>query len=124
VPRAITIADKLINAAGLRLGRDPKSGSTSSPVHGHRPARRVSGDRPDEPTPEDNTVIENTRGAYQAVSKALVAARRDGTIPWPQIEDRLRKPRCVSMWDGLGDFAATAACAYRRNTVGRSASSP
>jgi hypothetical protein len=61
-------------------------------------------------------VIENTRSAYQSVSKALVAARRDGTVPWEQIEDRLRRPRHVSMWDGLGDFATTAAAAYRRNT--------
>src|SRR6516225_10503798 len=61
-------------------------------------------------------VIENTRGAYQSVSKALVAARRDGTIPWEQIEDRLRRPRHVSIWHGLNDSAATAATAYRRNT--------
>jgi hypothetical protein len=60
-------------------------------------------------------VIENSRGAYQSVSKALVAARRDGTIPWEQIEDRLRRPRHVRMWDGLHDFAATAAGAYRRD---------
>jgi hypothetical protein len=37
-------------------------------------------------------VIENSRGPYQSVSKALVAARQDGTIPWEQIEDRLRRP--------------------------------
>lgn len=60
-------------------------------------------------------VIENNQSAYQAVSKALVAARRDGSIRWGLIEDRLRKPRSVSMWDGLGDFAATAAAAYRRD---------
>ena len=41
--------------------------------------------------------------------------RRDGTIPWKQIGDRLRLPRHVSMWDGLGDFATTAAGAYRRD---------
>jgi hypothetical protein len=60
-------------------------------------------------------VIENSRGAYQSVSKALVAARRDGTIPWEQIEDRLRRPRQVNMWDDLHDFATTAAGAYRRD---------
>jgi hypothetical protein len=60
-------------------------------------------------------VIENTRGAYQSVSKALVSARREGIVPWEQIEDRLRRPRHVSMWDGLGDFATTAAGAYRRD---------
>ena len=37
-------------------------------------------------------VIENNRSAYQAVSKALVTARRDGSIPWELIEDRLRQP--------------------------------
>jgi hypothetical protein len=42
-------------------------------------------------------VVENNRGQYQAVSDALVAARREGTIPWHWIEDRLRVPR------GLGD---------------------
>jgi hypothetical protein len=59
-------------------------------------------------------VIENSRSSYQAVSKALVAARCEGLIPWSHIEDRLRKPRHVSMWSGLQDFAETAAAAYRR----------
>src|SRR5207302_718395 len=58
-------------------------------------------------------VIKNNRGQYQAVSKALVAARQEGIIPWDWIEDRLRRPRHVSMWDGLGDFADAAAGAYR-----------
>jgi hypothetical protein len=92
--------------AGDRNGdRDPGYASSADRPSGVLPARF-----------ETRQVIENTRGAYQAVSKALVAARREGTIPWQQIEDRLRKPRCISMWDGLGDFAATAARAYRRNT--------
>jgi hypothetical protein len=60
-------------------------------------------------------VIENTRGAYQAVSKALVGARRERLIAWERIEDRLRQPRHVSMWRGLDDFAETAAAAYRRD---------
>jgi hypothetical protein len=60
-------------------------------------------------------VIPNSRAAYQACSKALVAARREGLIPWHHIEDRLRQPRAVSMWAGLADFAATAAVAYRRD---------
>jgi hypothetical protein len=60
-------------------------------------------------------VIENSRSAYQAVSKALVAARLEETIPWEHIEDRLRQPRHVSMWSDLPDFAKTAAAAYRRN---------
>lgn len=60
-------------------------------------------------------VIKNNRGQYQAVSKALVAARREGFIPWNWIEDRLRQPRHVSMWGGLPDFADTCSQAYRRN---------
>lgn len=38
-------------------------------------------------------VVENSRGAYQSVSDALVAARREGMIPWSWVEDRLRQVR-------------------------------
>ncbi len=60
-------------------------------------------------------VIENTRSQYQAVSNALVGARKEGLIPWEWIEDRLRRPRAVSMWENLADFAETAVSAYRRS---------
>jgi len=60
-------------------------------------------------------VIKNNRGQYQAVSNALVSARREGVIPWAWIEDRLRRPRHVSMWSGLADFAETCRLAYRRD---------
>jgi len=60
-------------------------------------------------------VIENTQGQYNAVCRALRDARKEGLIPWEWIEDRLRRPRQVSMWDGLPDFAETAKAAYRRN---------
>ncbi|SRR6266704_2275200 len=60
-------------------------------------------------------VVENTRSRYQAVSDALVDARLEGTIPWSWIEDRLRRPRHVSMWDDLTAFAETARRAYRRD---------
>lgn len=60
-------------------------------------------------------VIKNNRGQYQAVSNALVTARRQGIIPWEWIEDRLRRPRYVSMWTGLPDFADTCRRAYRRD---------
>jgi Type IIB DNA topoisomerase len=60
-------------------------------------------------------VIENNRCQYQAVSNALVAARKTCEIPWNWIEDRLRRPRRVSMWSGLADFAETAKRAYRRD---------
>jgi hypothetical protein len=45
----------------------------------------------------------------------LVDARKDGSIPWEWIEDRLRRPRTVSMWDNLADFAGTAFYSYRRD---------
>ena len=60
-------------------------------------------------------VVKNNRGQYQAVSNALVGARREGVIPWEWIEDRLRRPRHVSMWPGLPAFAETCRRAYRRD---------
>ena len=60
-------------------------------------------------------VIKNTRSQYQSVSNALVKARQEGTIPWAWIEDRLRQPRHVAMWDGLDYFAETARDSYRLN---------
>jgi len=60
-------------------------------------------------------VIENSRSAYQAVSNALVTARKSGEIPWQWIEDRLRRPRHVSMWSDLSTFAETACASYRRD---------
>jgi hypothetical protein len=60
-------------------------------------------------------VLENNIGRYKATCAALVAARKDGDIPWEWIEDRLRRPRCVSMWNNLADFGDTACAAYRRD---------
>lgn len=60
-------------------------------------------------------VIDNNRSQYQAVSNALVDARKEGVIPWTWIEDRLRRPRAVNMWDDLSDFAEMAVRAYRRD---------
>jgi hypothetical protein len=60
-------------------------------------------------------VIENSRAQYQAVSNLLVEARKDGSIPWGWIEDRLRRPRPVPMWGDLADFAEAAERAYRRD---------
>ncbi len=60
-------------------------------------------------------IVENKRSQYQAVSNALRDARKFGEIPWAWIEDRLRRPRKVGMWDDLADFAATAVKAYRRD---------
>ena len=60
-------------------------------------------------------VIENRRSAYGAVCNALRDARLEGAIPWEYIEDRLRQPRYVRMWDDLADFGETIRRAYRRN---------
>ena len=60
-------------------------------------------------------VIKNTRAQYHAVSKALVSARQEGIIPWEWIEDRLRRPRTVQMWEDLADFIETAKQSYRRD---------
>lgn len=60
-------------------------------------------------------VIENSRTSYQAVSNALVGARKDGEIGWEWIEDRLRRPRTVPMWAGLTEFWSTVRESYRRD---------
>lgn len=60
-------------------------------------------------------VVENNRGRYQAVSDALVDARKEGIIAWEWIEDRLRQPRHVNMWEDLADFGQTICRAYRRD---------
>ena len=60
-------------------------------------------------------VIKNNKSQYSRVSKAIVSARQESTIPWEWIEDRTRRPRTVGMWDDLSDFSATAVQAYRRD---------
>ncbi len=60
-------------------------------------------------------IIENNRSSYQAVSTFLVSARQEGYIQWNWIDDRLRIPRQVNMWNDLSDFAETVINAYRRN---------
>jgi hypothetical protein len=60
-------------------------------------------------------VVENTRCRYQSVSDALVAGRKEGRIPWDWIEDRIRRPRHVSMWNSPKDFLRDISSYYRRN---------
>jgi len=60
-------------------------------------------------------VLENSVSAYKSTCRALVAARKDGLNPWDWIEDRLRRPRHVSMWDSLADFTEAALRSYRRH---------
>lgn len=59
--------------------------------------------------------IKNQDSQYKRVSRLLVDARKDGAIPWQWVEDRLRRPRAVAMWNSLPDFVADAARAYRRD---------
>ena len=58
-------------------------------------------------------VVENNKNRYQSVSDALVRARKTGAIPWTWIEDRLRRPRTVSMWEDLESFVSSALSQYR-----------
>jgi len=60
-------------------------------------------------------VIKNSRSSYQKISGLLVDARKDSTIPWEWVEDRLRRPRAPSMWDDPADFVEDACQAYRRD---------
>lgn len=60
-------------------------------------------------------IIRNQDSQYKRVSRILVDARKDGAIPWEWIEDRLRRPRTVAMWDDLREFGTDAVEAYRRN---------
>jgi hypothetical protein len=58
---------------------------------------------------------ENSRRAYSAVCNALRDARLQSIIPWEHVEDRLRRPRSVSMWNGLADFGEAVRRSYRRD---------
>lgn len=60
-------------------------------------------------------IIENKRSEYQKLSIALVKARKELLIDWEWIEDRVRKPHIVSMWNNLSDFIETVKRAYRRD---------
>jgi hypothetical protein len=60
-------------------------------------------------------LIENRSQHYDSLSKALVRARQDGTIPWEWIEDRLRWPHEVPMWASIADFGADVVEDYRRD---------
>jgi hypothetical protein len=62
-----------------------------------------------------DTTYRNTQSDYNQLSKWLVRDRLEGRIPWEWIEDRLRKPRHVAMWEGLADFKDTARRSYRRD---------
>jgi hypothetical protein len=58
-------------------------------------------------------VIENNRSSYRRLGDALVSARQQNIIPWEWLEDRLRKPRHVSMWHTIAAFAESASQWFR-----------
>lgn len=60
-------------------------------------------------------IITNNRCSYISTSRHLVSLRKEGAVPWGWIEDRIRRPRQVGMWDGLEGFGRTAIEAYRRD---------
>ena len=60
-------------------------------------------------------VLKNTELQYKQLSRHLTTAREEGIIPDEWIEDRTRRPRDVSMWDGLDEFLSDARYWYRRN---------
>lgn len=62
-----------------------------------------------------DTTYTNTRTDYNQLSKWLVRDRLDGVIPWEWIEDRLRVPRSVSMWEDLPDFIDAVRRSYHRD---------
>jgi hypothetical protein len=60
-------------------------------------------------------IIENSMSQYKSVSRALVSARRDGSIPWDWMEDRTRIARSNDgSFDNLADFAKYAHYYYSR----------
>jgi len=60
-------------------------------------------------------IIENTIQNYKAVSRALVKGRKEGLIPWDWIEDRIRIPHSIPMWDDLADFGESVLDSYKRD---------
>jgi len=62
-----------------------------------------------------DTAYTNTLKDYDNLSRWLRDARLDGSVPWEWIEDRLRVPRTVAMWEDLPDYYETVRRSYRRD---------
>lgn len=62
-----------------------------------------------------NTTYTNTQGDYNQLSKWLVQDRLSGVIPWEWIEDRMRRPRRVQMFEDLEQFVEVVRHSYRRD---------
>ena len=61
-------------------------------------------------------VLENNIREYKKLSRLVVEARQRGEIPWQWIDDRLREPRTVPMWDSPAHFGESVVPQYRLNT--------
>lgn len=60
-------------------------------------------------------IVKNSKKDYNQVMNALVKGRQIGIIPWNWVEDRLRRPRHVGMWDDLPSFMEAVKRSYRRD---------
>jgi hypothetical protein len=56
-----------------------------------------------------------SRNETAKVSRLLVVARENGSIPWDWIVDETREAERVSGWRGLGDYSETILRSYRRD---------
>jgi hypothetical protein len=56
-----------------------------------------------------------SRNETAKVSRLLVVARENGSIPWDWIVDETREAERVSGWKGLGDYSETILRSYRRD---------
>jgi hypothetical protein len=62
----------------------------------------------------DDVVHPNTQNAYDKLSEWLRDDRLNGDVKWEWMEDRLREPHDIQMWDGLGDYVEAVRYDYRR----------
>jgi len=62
----------------------------------------------------DDVVHPNTNSAYGKLGDWLRDDRLSGEVEWEWMEDRLRVPHHIGMWDGLGDYFEAIRRAYRR----------
>jgi hypothetical protein len=62
-----------------------------------------------------DTAYTNTQRDYDNLSRWLRDARLKGSVPWEWIEDRLRVPRTVAMWEDLPRYFETVRRSYRRD---------
>lgn len=63
----------------------------------------------------EDVYYRNTVSDYDSLSGWLRDARLDGYIPWEWMEDRLRVPRQVPMWESLPAFVGAVRRSYRRD---------